>query len=403
MVLMPEYSSETAPATPNSVERASVVAAELERILQSVAFRNAKRSQDFLRYIVTNALDGRTDCLKERSIGAEVFQRAVDYDTGEDSIVRVKASELRKRLAQFYHDAPDTGVQIELPAGSYVPEFRVRKLEASPASPVTVSRRTTVPLRLVTWVAVAIALVAAAVWWFNRAQPVEPALDAFWAPVCNSSSPVLLCVAHPVVYTVGGRAREILERTPRAAEIPADDVTRDAEHFIGFGDAFTLAQVTGFLRAKGKTVQLRMGNDVAFADLRNAPAVLIGAFTNQWTMQMTSNLRYVFDKKDGRSAIRDQMNPAQAWHFPGVGAGSDYVLISRIFDSRSGNVVITAAGLGVVGTQMSGEFLSNPDYMEQLVRNAPADWRQRNMQVVLSGEVIGRTVGPPKVVASWYW
>jgi len=41
--------------------------------------------------------------------------------------------------------------------------------------------------------------------------------------------------------------------------------------------------------------------------------------------------------------------------------------------------------------------------MEQLVRNAPADWRQRNMQVVLSGEVIGRTVGPPKVVASWYW
>jgi hypothetical protein len=144
-------------------------------------------------------------------------------------------------------------------------------------------------------------------------------------------------------------------------------------------------------------------NDIAFADLRNAPAVLIGAFTNQWTMQMTSNLRYVFDKKDGRSAIRDQMNPAQAWHFPGPCAGSDYVLISGIFDSRSGNVVITAAGLGVVGIQMSGEFLTNPDYMEQLVRNAPADWHRRNMQIVLSGEVIGRTVGPPKVVASRYW
>ena len=92
-----------------------------------------------------------------------------------------------------------------------------------------------------------------------------------------------------------------------------------------------------------------MGNDIAFADLRNSPAVLIGAFTNQWTMQMTTNLRYVFDKKDTRSAIRDQMNPGQAWHFPGAGAGSDYVLISRIFDSRSGNVVITAAGLGPRG------------------------------------------------------
>jgi hypothetical protein len=239
-------------------------------------------------------------------------------------------------------------------------------------------------------------------WWLSRPGPAAPALDAFWAPVYRSASPVLLCVAHPEVYFLPAPTRALLERNPPPPTIPTEQLRRDKAHFLGVGDAFTLAQVASYLRMKGKPVQLRMGNDVAFADLRSSPAVLIGAFTNQWTMQMTTNLRYVFDKKDGRSAIRDQMNPEQAWHFP-ANAGSDYVLISRIFGSRSGNVVVTAAGLGDVGTQMAGEFLTSPSCMEELVRNAPADWQQRNMQIVLSGEVIGRTVGPPKVVASWYW
>lgn len=52
---------------------------------------------------------------------------------------------------------------------------------------------------------------------------------------------------------------------------------------------------------------------------------------------------------------------------------------------------------------MSGEFLTRPEYITAMVRNAPADWQRRNVQVVLSGEIIGKTVGPPKVVASWFW
>src|SRR6266545_2814208 len=93
-------SREAAPVS--GPERRQAVLAELERILASPSFRGTKRSQDFLTYVVNHALDGRTECLKERSIGADVFGRRADYDTGDDSIVRVKASEVRKRLAQYY-------------------------------------------------------------------------------------------------------------------------------------------------------------------------------------------------------------------------------------------------------------------------------------------------------------
>ena len=74
--------------------------------------------------IVGHALDGEIESLRERMIGAEMFGRPVDYDTGSDSVVRVKATEVRKRLAQFYLEAKGKQtVRIEIPSGSYVPKF----------------------------------------------------------------------------------------------------------------------------------------------------------------------------------------------------------------------------------------------------------------------------------------
>src|SRR5260370_17615961 len=101
------------------------VEAELERILHSPGFRTSKRSQEFLRYIVITSLDGRFEELKERVIGNQVFQRLPDYDTGEHSIVRVKANELRKRLAHFYSETREKfALEIHLPKVSYTPDYR---------------------------------------------------------------------------------------------------------------------------------------------------------------------------------------------------------------------------------------------------------------------------------------
>ena len=105
-------------------KQVGLVRQHLKEVLASHAFAGSKRTQDFLRLIVEHALQGEVDSLRERMIGVEMFGRPIDYDTGSDSVVRVKATEVRKRLSQYYLEAGGKKeVRIELPSGSYMPRF----------------------------------------------------------------------------------------------------------------------------------------------------------------------------------------------------------------------------------------------------------------------------------------
>jgi TolB-like protein len=107
-----------------SPKQIGLVRDHLKDVTSSHAFAGSKRTQDFLQLIVEHALEGEVDSLRERMIGAEMFGRPVDYDTGSDSVVRVKATEVRKRLAKYYLETNGNhAVRIELPSGSYVPRF----------------------------------------------------------------------------------------------------------------------------------------------------------------------------------------------------------------------------------------------------------------------------------------
>ena len=117
-------------------EQIILVRQHLEKVLASRAFAGSKRTQDFLRLIVGHALEGEVDSLRERMIGAEMFGRPISYDTGSDSVVRVRASEVRKKLALYYSEIKEDhpAVRIELPSGSYVPKFHFEPSDAGMTS-----------------------------------------------------------------------------------------------------------------------------------------------------------------------------------------------------------------------------------------------------------------------------
>jgi len=120
---MPTTDSSCEPAVLNP-EQKGLVRRHLQEVISSHAFAGSKRTQDFLHLIVDHALEGDIDRLRERMIGAEMFGRPVGYDTGNDSVVRVKATEVRKKLAEYYLETNGSHpVRIELPRGSYVPKF----------------------------------------------------------------------------------------------------------------------------------------------------------------------------------------------------------------------------------------------------------------------------------------
>ncbi len=103
---------------------AAEVRAALEKILGSAGFRNSERMQRFLRVAVERTLVGATDQLKEFALGHDVFDRGQDYDPRTDSIVRVEARRLRKKLKAYYEgEGLLDGIIIQFLPGKYVPNF----------------------------------------------------------------------------------------------------------------------------------------------------------------------------------------------------------------------------------------------------------------------------------------
>jgi TolB-like protein len=93
---------------------------QLDRVLASPVFANAGRMSRFLKFIVEQTLTGEGERLKEYVIGVEVFDRDASYDPRLDAIVRVEASRLRSKLAEYYAgDGRGDAVVLSLPKGGY--------------------------------------------------------------------------------------------------------------------------------------------------------------------------------------------------------------------------------------------------------------------------------------------
>lgn len=391
--------------------QAGLIQGELDRILQSHAFRTSRRSREFLRHVVSETLRGHGEDLKERAIGVAVFDRPPNYDTGEDATVRVAANEVRKRLAQYSVDFPGRTVRIELPPGAYVPVFHL------PASDPPGESAERLPARRFRrlWPAVILTGLLAGGSLYLILRPSPTPFDEFWAPVVSSSKPALVCMAHPALFHVSTRLQTLYRaggfndhpahakdgKSVAATLEPGDIVATD--QYVGSGDAYAAALFAGLLSRLERPVQIRIGSDISFADLRASPAVLIGAYSNRWTMQSIADYRFGF----GAHSVVDRAKPGKEWKLsswtPDYRSTEDYAIVSRILRSYSGEPVVTAAGTTNVGTRAAAEFLTSPAYLNEVLRAAPSDWQSKNLQIVLHCKVIGSTPGPPTVVDMHVW
>ena len=379
---------------------------QLEQVLASHHFRNSRRCQTLLRYVVEHALEGDPERLKERVIGQAVFDRDAGYDTNQDAVVRNAAAEVRKRLAQYYQEAGPNGhaVRIELPSGSYLPEFHPAAAPDLPAA-APASRR-------FGWLNAALALVALAAsagWLFTAKSDPRPAateLDQFWAPLLAGSSPVQICVGQSRMYYSPSR---LPEGQPDLT-IPIGKLQPMRDRFLWFGDSVSMAEISGYLSAHHKPYRFRRALVTPYAELLGNPVVLIGAFNNEWTVRLTAGLRFSLEKGDGPDVrgVRDrEKGPGLAWHVARSAEGwiaeEDYALVTRFFDPQTQQNVVAGAGITHFGTMAAGDFLSNPAYFREALRSAPPDWYKKNIQIVLQTRVVEGTPGPPRILATYFW
>jgi hypothetical protein len=360
----------------------------LRDVLDSAPFRGSRQCQLFLTYVVERTLAGENDLLRERVIGAEVFGRTPDYEPGDDPVVRVRASEVRKRLAQYYQTYSDGVVRIDIPPGSYKAIFQWTAGQI--VTPPAIHTRKHMSRRL--WAAVALlAIIAVGVAAAGLHSSASSALDKFWAPAITSQKPILVYNATTTVF-----------HSPSNSSARQDFVPVRGQYTC-IGDAYTSVVLGSLFARKGKLYQMRYGADLTFGDLRYQPSILIGAFNDTWTLQMTNELRFVFEK---HPTIRDRSDnrlytPPDLQ--PDGRTTDDYAIVSRVFDSKSGELLIAAAGITQYGTRAAGEFLTSAPLMAAVATNAPGDWPRKNLQVLLHTKIVDDTPGPPSIVQTYFW
>ncbi len=394
---------------------------QMERLLAGVPFRTSRRCQALLRHIVEGALVGEAASLKERSLGVDVFGRAADYDTSEDPVVRVTAGEVRKKLAQYYQQPEHASeLRIELNPGSYIPEFHFPDTPVTAPPPALAPPPTALTRRKLLIAACVTAVVAIAGVGVLSPRWRRSDLERFWGPMLDAPGGVLFCLGQPRAYNLRSDAEQRdlenrIEGPPGGAlesakeSIPLQRLVPMWDRYVALGDATCLLRLTSLFEKRARPYRVRGGDSTSFSDLRERPAVLIGAFNNEWTLRALGRLRYTFYKDyQGLEGIRDRDHPERtdwklvnAW--PGWSIPNDYAIVSRVVDRSTDKMVVIAAGITHFGTEGAGEFLSDPAYFAEAVPRLPPDWQGRNLQIVLSVPVVGGASGHPRVLATDVW
>jgi hypothetical protein len=422
------------------------VAHELSLILASPFFRASKRSQQFLKFVVQYRLDGNNEPLKERKIGTLLYKRAVDYATGEDSVVRVQAGEVRRRLEQYYQVPPaDSLVRIDLPLGSYVPEFRwtvtpitfpenpaargpdsLGMVAAAVPNPTASRGSRKSLLRIASFSSTVLLLAGVLVGlWNYRERSSESVINQFWSPIFNTSKPLLICLPKTVVYrpsitlykrhakTSDEFDREVDRMNNRPTLRPDEglvwgDMIEYSDFALGKGDVKAAFRLSGLFVKLRKDSELRVGGDYGWDDLRNSPAVIIGAFSNPWTIKLTSGLHFAFvEPQPGEFRIQEQGPSGRVW-FPQTDARtsavtSDYGLLTRLINSGTGQFVTDVAGINAPGSEAAAEVATSQEDLEKALRSAPPGWKRKNVQILVKTTVVDGLAGPPEIVAVYVW
>jgi len=417
------------PETPPflSVDREAVLL-QAERLVLSPHFRNSRRYTDMLRYVVKQTLDGHADTLKERTLGIEVFGREPSFDTAGDSIVRVAAAEVRKRIAQYYQEeGHEHELRIDLPPGSYVARFR------SPLGPLPAvakapelsgpilaekplregAKGTSLSLwKVLIFSALPLLVIATAVLISQRGAS-DTGMDRFWGPLFESSAPIMICVGtvEPPHLTPEFRSRftpAMADTVNGAVDSPGPETGFVDWPAVSLSDAVEVTRITEMLTKHQKTSFLRSSENVTLGDLRNGPVVLLGVLENPWTLRLLSKLRFHprMDYATQKVWIEDAEHPERKdwsapWGIPYSDSSDDYALVTRTRNPLSGQISVVLGGLAMHASQAAGEFATNPAFLNSLSKSLRDP--NKNVQVVVKIGVIKGAAGPPQIVAEYYW
>jgi hypothetical protein len=388
----------------------------VKEVIEGDVFKGSHRSGQFLQYIVDQAIAGHFDSLKERVIGMELFGRSASYDTGDDAIVRVTASDVRKRLLQHYgRYGATSGFRISLPSGSYIPEILrdplgeigLSEMAAKPHDPgpplhesavvadeavINASaspQLETIQPKAAAWrmpLLFGIFLVALnlALWGiFSSRSPHSEAVHISslpWSALLGSSRAIELITSDPNIAEIQGITGGQVSVSDYANHnyIPTPNkLSPELENFCRIilrGDKASevdvpiAAKVAGLAQANSTTIDVRAARSIQLTDLKsdNNFVFLGSPRSDPWFSLFSDQLdfRFVFNKNAGSEFIRN-FHPRpneQLQYVPsalGWATGDSYAILAFVKNPDQSGQVLLLAGANAEGTEAAGKLVTD--------------------------------------------
>jgi hypothetical protein len=415
----------------------------LNQVLEGHAFKGSPRSAQFLEYILWQSAAGKMADLKERTIGVELFGRSPAYDTGEDAIVRVTASDVRKRLVQHYSGSGIASeFRISLPAGGYVPELiRIPSAEADlaeapsfPAAQVEIAVPGPAPAGLTLgwkyWILPILGIIALAVGivlsimnrpWRTVAagKRVTGSSSVPWETLFDGSRRVLIVASDPNIEEIQRISHKSLSLSdyanqsylpPGTSNLPSSQIDFMKEilrgNKISAFDGSIIANLASLMAPGQGRLLVKAARNFRVNDLQtDENLVFLGSpRSNPWTsiFDPLLDFQFAFNPQAQREFVRN-VRPEKgesSEYIPTAGGfdtGESFAVISVFHNPGYGGLVLILAGASGEGTEAAGNVVADPVRWAAILQSChlPHDASPQSLQVLLHLETVA---GSPTAV-----
>lgn len=388
----------------------------LTEVVSGEAFRGSRRSTQFLLHVVDKAVAHQIDSLKERTIGVELFGRPADYDTGEDAIVRVTASEVRKRLLQHYgRFGAGSEFRVSLPAGGYTPEiyrdesFRLNEMRTSQLLktfhgrlneslaevetesatqqqlqlphrlPLTIEKQSPVidrRFQSLLSLLLVVALLVTGIFFFWFAKTKTPEFP--WSLLMTSSRPLQIITSDPNIAEIQGLTKHRITVSDYANQRYGCETLTGDLLYVCQGilkgdkapavDVEAVAKIAAMAVPYGSEVNVHSGRSLRMADLRtdNNYVFLGSDRTDPWTDLFSEQLDFkiVYDPSTFQDIVvntKPQSGEPTLYKptAKGMGTGQSYAIVALVRNPGQRGHVLLLEGASAEGTLAAANLVTD--------------------------------------------
>jgi hypothetical protein len=403
----------------------------VQRVVTSRGFEKSARMRDFLNYVCNRALQDPAADIHEQEIGCAVFDRPPGYDTSADNIVRVNASQVRKKLQVYFAtEGADEPIVIAMPKGQYSPVFQERMPEevAIPAPPAPLPGRPWLrPVEIgMACSAPILALLSIALFIASR-QPrpqshneIEgrPNLTALWSQLIRKDMRTDIVVTDSSL----GLLQDLIQRPiplseyvhpdqwGQAADLAARPDLHQAarlaarRHYTSFANVNLARRILAMAGDDQARIAVQFARDFGVRQMKTDNVILLGSRrANPWTelVEDQLNFRFGYDGKSRQSYFENrQPRPGEPASFRNDEITS-YCRIAFLPNLDKTGSILAISGTEMEGTEVGGEFLTSERWISSLRRFVPLDRNGRfaSFEVLLKASKIAGPASGYEIVA----